>query len=280
MRKNIVFHLIESFLRGTPCDQVKKYQDFWKFTAKENCWYSCYRSIERLIMDETLLDEYCATICRSGLNTTDEQLKASLDLFVDELRKVPLSHLNSDVINQTVSSLNTPPFLARKLTEVELVKHTYFLILRDAVIIDRFRRRNVEGNLTDQVLLNVSILFMNLFHNVNDTNAVELKKLLFYQPLIDELAQCSNEMSTYGQHLNDLLLCRSLSCLLRPFKHYQVKIVITDEYALSTPIFCAVSQCLSSSHAVSMIHRLGKNFTQKLDPQQTLFLDTMSSYLQ
>ena len=174
-------------------------------------------------MDETLLAECCATICKSGLNTTDEQLKVSLDLFVDKLRKVPLSHVDSDLINQTVSSLNTPPFLARKLVQVELVEHTYFLILRDAVIIDHFRRRNVEGNLTDQVLLNVSFLFMNLFDNVNDTNVVDLKKLLFHQPLIDELAQCFNEMSTYGQHLNNPLLCRSLSCLLRAFKHYQAK---------------------------------------------------------
>ena len=231
-------------------------------------------------MNETLIDEYCAIIHTSGVNITNEQLEASLDIFVIELKKVPLPHVDCTLIEQTVSSLNTSSALARKLAEVELIKHKYFLMLRDSVLIDHFRRRNTEGNLTDQVLLDVSILFMNLFYNVNDTNAVELKHLLFHQPLIDQLAQCLNEMSSYGQHLDDALLCRSLSYLLTALKHYQVKIIITDEYALSTSIFCAISRCLSSSYALTMVHKLEKNFTQKLDHQQILFLDTMPLYLQ
>jgi hypothetical protein len=231
-------------------------------------------------MNKTLIDEQYAIIRKSDLNITNEQLEASLDLFVAELRKVHSSDVQSAFIEQIVSSLATLPSRSKKLTDIGLIKHEFFLILRDRIIVDHFRRRHVDGNRMDQVLLNVSILFMNLYYNVNDSNASELKHLLFHQPLIDELAQCLNEMNTFDQHIQDPLLCRALSCLLVALKHYQAKLIITDEYILSTPIFCAVSQYLSSSYAATMIQNLEHNFTQHLDHQQILFLDSMSLYLQ
>lgn len=231
-------------------------------------------------MNGTPIDEQCAIIRQSGTNTTNEKLKIALDLFVGEMKRSFMSKIDYGLIDQIVSSLNTLPSRSKQLTDVELIEHEFFFILRDSVIIEHFRRRHIPNNLTDRVLFDVSILFMNLCYNVNDNSAVALKYLLFHQSLIEELAQCLNEMSTYGQHLNDPVLCRSLSCLLTALKHYQVKLIITDEYALSTPIFCAVSQCLSSSYARMMIHKLERNFTQKLDHQQVLFLDTITSYLQ
>ncbi|CAF4402009.1 unnamed protein product, partial [Rotaria sp. Silwood2] len=121
---------------------------------------------------------------------------------------------------------------------------------------------------------------MNLCYNINDANIAEFKHLFLYKSLIDELANCLNEIGTYGKHLNDPSFLRSVSSLLTVFKNFLRNHIIANDYSLIAPIFFAVVQCLCSSYAIDMIKSLEHNFVQKLDDGQLLFLHIMPWYLQ
>ena len=231
-------------------------------------------------MTETVVEEYSIDIFKNGINVPVEELKAGLDSCVSELKKIRTLDHQYNFIERIVLSLAKLPARSKQLTGIELIQHEFFTILRDTVIINHFRHRNLENYQTKQVLLYVCNLFMDLYYNINDSNATELKPLLFYQPLIDEMADCLNDMCNAGHHFTDTLLCQSIGCLLTALKHYQAKLIITDEYSLSTAVFSAVSQCLSSSYAIATIRNLKNNFTQQVDHLQALFLDTMPLYLQ
>ena len=229
---------------------------------------------------ESMIADYCDNITTNCSNITDEQLKAALDAFVLELKRNRTSDDQHLLVERIVSSLLKLPARSKQLTATDLIQHEFFTMLRDTVVIDHFRCRNLENYQTTHVLSYVCNLFMDLYYNVNDSNVAALKPIIFHQPLIDEMAQCLGDMSSSGQYFTDTLLCQSISYLLTALKHYQSKLIITDEYLLSTAIFSAVSQCLSSSYAIALIRNLKHNFVQETDHLQMLFLDTMPLYLQ
>ncbi|CAF1201536.1 unnamed protein product [Rotaria sp. Silwood1] len=114
---------------------------------------------------------------------------------------------------------------------------------------------------------------------INETNITTFKRLFFQKPLIDELANCLHEIITYGKYLNDPLHLRSVSSLLIALKKIRKYHLTTIEYSLITPILFAATECLCSSYAVDMIKSLERNFVQKLDEVQMLFLHAIPFYL-
>ncbi|CAF4020115.1 unnamed protein product [Rotaria sp. Silwood1] len=219
-------------------------------------------------------------IRQHGLSLPVERLKTSFDFFVTELKTIDDGEARSNLIGQMISPLISLSFKDKKLAEVELIQHEFFLILRDQILIEHLRRRHIEGNLTGKILLNVSILFMNLYHNITDTNVAECEHLLLHYPLIDELVKCLNELNNSDKHINDPNLLRSISFLLTALKHLHAKQIINDEYLLLKPLFSAIAQRLTSLNTITMIRNLKRNFTQYLDHRNILFLDTMPLYSQ
>ncbi|CAF1466946.1 unnamed protein product, partial [Rotaria sordida] len=179
-----------------------------------------------------------------------------------------------------ISPLISLSFKDKKLAEVELIQHEFFLILRDQILIEHLRRRHIEENLTGKILSNVSILFMNLYHYITDTNVAECEHLLLHYPLIDELVKCLNELNNSDKHINDPHLLRSISFLLTALKHLHAKQITNDKYSLLKPLFSVIAQCLTSLNTITMIRNLKRNFTQYLDHRNILFLDTMPLYSQ
>jgi len=218
-------------------------------------------------------------IRKCGPNISIEHLKTLFDVFVSEFKKINIPDTKTMLIKQIISLLISLPYRNKKLTEPELITHEFFLILRDSVIIDHLHRGQTEDNIKEELLPNISLIFMNLCYNINDTNITNIKHLLFHKPLIDELANCINDIGTYGKHLNDPSFLRSISFLLLAFNHFRRSQIITNEYSLITPIFSAIVQCLCSSYAIDMIKSLEKNFVQKLNGGQVLLLDTIPLYL-
>jgi hypothetical protein len=231
-------------------------------------------------MSNTMINEQCKIIRKYGSDISIEQLKTSFDVFVSELNKMDTPDMKCILIKQIIRPLANLSCRNKKFAEPELITHEFFVILRDSAIIDQFRRRQIEDNIEEEPLLNVSLMFMNLCYNINDTNINNIKELFFHKPLIDELANCLNDIGTYGKHFNDSSLLRSISYFLLSFKHFRRSEIITNEYFLITPILFGVVQCLCSSYAVEMIENLEKNFIQQLNDCQILFLDTMTLYLQ
>ncbi|CAF3530626.1 unnamed protein product [Rotaria sp. Silwood2] len=231
-------------------------------------------------MSKNSIEEHLTTIRQHGLSLSVEQLKTSFDFFVTELKTIDNFETRSSLIDQMISPLISLSFNDKRLAEVELIQHEFFLILRDQILIEHLRRRHIEGNLTGKILLNASNLFMNLYHNITDTNAAECKHLLLHYLLIDELVQCLNELNHSDKHMNDPYLLRSISFLLTALKHLHAKQVINDEYSLLKPLFSAIAQCLTSLNTIAMIRNLKQNFTQHLDYRNILFLDTMPWYAQ
>ncbi|CAF4012861.1 unnamed protein product, partial [Rotaria sordida] len=231
-------------------------------------------------MSENSIEEHVTTIHQHGLSLPVERLKTSFDFFVTELKTIDDCETRSSLIGQMISPLISLSFKDKRLAEVELIQHDFFLILRDQILIEHLRRRHMEGNLTGEILLNVSILFTNLYHNITDTNVAECKHLLLHYPLIDELVQCLNELNNSDKHINDPHLFRSISFLLTALKHLQAKQIINNEYSLLKPLFSVIAQCLTSLNTIAMIRNLKRNFTQYLNHRNILFLDTMPLYSQ
>lgn len=231
-------------------------------------------------MSNTTINEHCSIIRRHGADIDMEQLKISFDVFVSVLKETDDHQMKCTLIEPIISSLSNLPYRNKKLTESDLTTHEFFIILRDHVLVDHLRQRQTEDTITHKLLHAVSVLFMNIYYNINDKNIAELKQLLFHKPLIDELAGCLNEIGIYGKYFDNSDLLRSVRYLLLTFKHYLRYQIIANEYSLIEPIFFAVVQCLCSSHAIDMIKRLKHNFCQKIDDSQILFLDTIPFYLQ
>ena len=231
-------------------------------------------------MPSSVIDEQCALLRKQGPTVTVEQLKTSFDLFVSELNKVDLPGEKCALIKQMVHPLGNLPYRNKKLIEPDLLAHELLVIFRDSVVIDHLRRRDPEEKVPLTLLVNVSNLFMNVYYYSTNTTAAQVKPLLFHPSVINELADCLQEIGTSSKHLEDHSLLRSVRYLLMSFKYYLRSIVVTDEYSLLKPILLAVVQCLCSSHAIDMIKSLEQNFTQKLHDGQSLFLDTMPMYLQ
>jgi hypothetical protein len=231
-------------------------------------------------MSNAMVNEHCSTIRKYGSNIDIEQLKISFDIFVSAIKETDIHHVKCMLIEQIISSLANLPYRNKKLAESDLITHELFIILRDTVLVDHLLRRQTEGNISHKLLQNVSILFMNLYYNINDKNIVQSKQLLFHKPLIDELASCLEEIGMHGKHFDNPTLLRSVRHLLLTFKHYLRNDIVTDEYSLIQSIFFSIVQCLCSSHAIDMIKCLKQDFIQKLDDGQILFLDTIPLYLQ
>ena len=231
-------------------------------------------------MSNAAVDEYCTTIRKYGSDISIEQLKASFDTFVSALKTIDIPDMKCTLIEQITSSLSSVPYRNKKLAESELITHEFFIILRDNVLITNLRQRQTEDKIIQQLLLNISGLFMHLCGNINDTNITEFKLLFFHKPLIDELEICLKEIATDGIYLNNTSLLRSVGFLLVAFKHFHEYQTKTNENSPITPIFFAVIQCLCSQNAIDMIKSLKQSFIQKLNVRQILFLDTMPWYLQ
>ncbi|CAF3674191.1 unnamed protein product [Rotaria sp. Silwood1] len=226
------------------------------------------------------MEEQSTTIQTDESDISHEQMKTSLDTFVSTFQQIDSPAMKYMLIEQIISSLTITPYGPKRLAESELITHELFVILRDYVIVDQLRREETEKtNGTQKVLLNVSLFFMNLCYSINETNITTFKRLFFQKPLIDELANCLHEIITYGKYLNDPLHLRSVSSLLIALKKIRKYHLTTIEYSLITPILFAATECLCSSYAVDMIKSLERNFVQKLDEVQMLFLHAIPFYL-
>ncbi|CAF0750579.1 unnamed protein product [Adineta steineri] len=228
----------------------------------------------------TLIDEHCSTIRRTGSDIDAEQLKTSLDVFVSILKETNDYKLKCTFIGKMTSPLINLSYKNKIFAESDLITHEFLIILRDEIIIDQFHRRNDDDHITQKLLQQVTLFFTNLSHNINDSNILGFKHLLFDKILIDELATCLNEMGTYGKYLDDFVLLRSIKYLLLTYKNYLRHPLMDNEYSQIKSIFSGVIQCLCSSFIVDMITSLKYNFSQTLDDSQVLFLDTMPFYLQ
>ncbi|CAF0741227.1 unnamed protein product [Adineta steineri] len=228
----------------------------------------------------TLIDEHCSTIRRTGSDIDAEQLKTSLDVFVSILKETNDYKLKCTFIGKMTSPLINLSYKNKIFAESDLITHEFLIILRDEIIIDQFHRRNDDDHITQKLLQQITLFFTNLSHNINDSNILGFKHLLFHKILIDELANCLNEIGTYGKYLDDFVLLRSIKYLLLTYKNYLRHPLIDNEYSQIKSIFSGVIQCLCSSFIVDMITSLKYNFSQTLNDSQVLFLDTMPFYLQ
>ncbi|CAF2072794.1 unnamed protein product [Rotaria magnacalcarata] len=231
-------------------------------------------------MSNTAVDEHCKSIQKHAANISIEQLKTSFDVFTVGFKEIDIPDTKSALIEKILVTLANLPHRNKILLNSELVKHEFFIILRDNAIIHELHRKQTEESVTQKFVLDATILFMNLSYNIDDSNVDELKSLLFSKPLIDELVYCLQEIGTNGKYLNDSQLLRSVRSLLTIFKNIINNHMTAYDYSLIAPIFSAVTQCLCSPYAIGMIKSLDQHFYQKLDNSQTLFLHTMPRYLQ
>jgi hypothetical protein len=231
-------------------------------------------------MSNTVIDEHCSAIRKQSADITLDGLRTSFDVFASVLKETTDNDLKCSIIEHISNTLTNLPYKTDKFAEPDLINHELLVILRDDVIVDQFRRRLVEKNVTKRCLQRVSTLFMNLSHKINETNIAAMHRLFFYEPLITELARCLHEIGTVEQHLNNYILLRATKSLLLTFKTYLRHQLQGDEYTMLTPIFYSIIECLCSTYAVDMIRSLHRNFHQTLNDCQTLFLDTLPFYLQ
>ncbi|CAF3164560.1 unnamed protein product [Rotaria sp. Silwood2] len=206
-------------------------------------------------------------------------MKTSFDTFISEFQQTDNPDEKYTLIEQIISSLAIIPYGHKNLTKSEMIAHKVFVILRDYVIINQLRQKHAEDTSSQKVLLNVSLLFMNLCNNINETNITVFKSLFIHKPLIDELANCLHEISTHGKYLNDPSRLRSVSSLLIALQKIRKHNFTALEYSLIAPILFSVTQCLCSSYALDMIKSLERNFIQELDEVQMLFLYAMPLYV-
>lgn len=231
-------------------------------------------------MSNRVIEEQCTIIQAHGPRIRVEQLKVSFDTFSTVLSDVDRPGTKRSIIDQVISALASVPYRSKTLADVELVEHDFFTIVRDHAIYDPLQRRRAVDDPSQQLLLDASTLFVHLCSNIDDTNAPALKSLFFHEPLIDELGHCVEELATNDRCPNQPALLRSVAFLLTIFKHLHGHELDNSGHALLAPIFSAVVHCLCSAHAIELVRNLQRNFAQKLNDDQTLFLNTMPWYLQ
>lgn len=231
-------------------------------------------------MNNQLIDEHRKIIHENGKTISIQELKTSMDVFSSVLKQYETADNKFIIMEQIMLALINLPQRQKILTDSELITHELFTMIRDNMIIDQLHRKQTEDTPAQNLLLDATILFMNLSHNIDHRNIVEFKNFVFHKPLIDEIANCLQDMGNNGKYLSDPILLRSLRSLLTIFKNIIKSQITNDDYAAIAPIFFAVIECLSSSYAIEMIKSLKQNLHQKLDEGQTLFLDIMPWYLQ
>lgn len=231
-------------------------------------------------MNMVSIDEHCSILRKQSSDATSEELKVSFDAFVSALKQTNDYDTRYALLEQICSPLVNLPYKTKKTTESDMIQHELFIILRDDIIVEQYRQRESQTGTSSKYVQSVSVLFLNLSHNINDSNIHGFHNLFFHQPLINELANCLHEIGTYGKHFQNSTILRSIKLLLCSYKNYLRHELIGDEYTLLKPIFSSVIECLCSTYAVSMIKHLKFNFTQKMTDCQTLFLDTLPFYLQ
>ncbi|CAF0872252.1 unnamed protein product [Rotaria sordida] len=226
----------------------------------------------------TLANQHCIIIREQVTTISIEQLKASLDAFVSEIKKSDSSTMNITLIKQIVSSLTYFSSKNKQLAGSEFITHPLFIILRDSVVVDYLRQRQ-NKDISYELLSDLSALFANISRHINNTNTHLFKQLLFHQPLIDELTNCLNEIGINGKYLDDFLLLNSIHFLLMAYQYFNRLQSIANEYSSMTSMCLAVIKCLCSSYSIEMIKKLENNFSQKLNHDHILLLSTCPLYL-
>ncbi|CAF2083345.1 unnamed protein product [Rotaria magnacalcarata] len=165
----------------------------------------------------------------------------------------------------------------KQLADPELITHSLIIILRDFVLIDYLRQRQ-NRDIPRELLSDLSALFENISRRINDTNVYLFKQLLLHQPVIDEVANCLNEIGTDGKYLDDPLLLNSIHSLLMVFLNFERLKSKTNEYSSTRSLTLASIKCLCSSYSIEMIKKLEHNFPQKFNQGQIL-LSTCQLYI-
>ncbi|CAF1936344.1 unnamed protein product [Rotaria magnacalcarata] len=166
----------------------------------------------------------------------------------------------------------------KQLADPELITHSLIIILRDFVLIDYLRQRQ-NRDIPRELLSDLSTLFENISRRINDTNVYLFKQLLLHQPVIDEVANCLNEIGTDGKYLDDPLLLNSIHSLLMVFLNFERLKSKTNEYSSTRSLTLASIKCLCSSYSIEMIKKLEHNFPQKFNQGQILLLSTCQLYI-
>ncbi|CAM4745365.1 unnamed protein product [Rotaria magnacalcarata] len=166
----------------------------------------------------------------------------------------------------------------KQLADPELITHSLIIILRDFVLIDYLRQRQ-NRDIPRELLSDLSALFENISRRINDTNVYLFKQLLLHQPVIDEVANCLNEIGTDGKYLDDPLLLNSIHSLLMVFLNFERLKSKTNEYSSTRSLTLASIKCLCSSYSIEMIKKLEHNFPQKFNQGQILLLSTCQLYI-
>ena len=159
-------------------------------------------------------------------------------------------------------------FIEKNLHSNEINDHRLLTSLRDW-----YYKRLVQcllGSPLDEstfyVFENRSNLFLKISHHVTEKN---LKDLLFYEPIVEQLNQCLEEIVSHGKYLKDPGI-RSLDHFLRTLQRLDYK---------SSKLFDNVVKCICSSSFIEIFTQSSTSQDTIEDAGQRFLLHTCTDYI-
>jgi len=226
-----------------------------------------------------IIKENCQIIrrFRSELNT--EKLLVIFDLFRNQLTQIEEFHSKCLLIDQISSSLSNLENRYEKLSDRQLLNHELFVLLRDHLIV-YLEKIFIDETLRSDSLFNLSKLFNNICHFINENNFEIIKRLILSRDLIDQISKSIDFIDSNSNLQSNVNFVRTINLLLISLKDLRRYEITRDEYELLSPILNQIIKCLCSTNVHKIIRNFETHFNNKLSEYEVLLLDTMPLYLQ
>ncbi|CAF0769465.1 unnamed protein product [Didymodactylos carnosus] len=194
-------------------------------------------------------------------NISANELQQLFDHIVQEFHNTK-DNLPIRSIKDVVTVLTTVGDYA-KYSDASILNHHLFIILRNTLVI-LFQKWNTSNKLNDQevaVFQGISVLFVWLTINVNDTNINHFKTIFVNKSLIESIIQCINSITTNDKHLDSAnLIC--LNKIITALHILQYKRLELRDDPLLLDLLDSIVNFLCSTHYVETFKRVQPDSTQ------------------
>ena len=229
------------------------------------------------LVGNTSIDQQCILIKQQSASMATDNLTTSFDTILMDLNKSELL-TNVDTIEKIVITISSSFVDHQQLFETNLLDHKLFIIFRDLYlnILCRWRRGEILNRSTRRTLCQISSMFTTLFFHATDSAVNSLRNLLIYQPLIDELNECLNEISTSGKYLKDPQIV-AIDNMIRAIHYLEKGRIDIQNEAMIYTLLNTIIKCICSNYFIDMFEQAVQ--LEKFDEGQTFLLDTCTDYI-
>ncbi|CAM4961869.1 unnamed protein product [Rotaria socialis] len=225
----------------------------------------------------TSIDQQCSLIKESSNLLTNDQLKTSLDIIADELKKN--KELNNAAIIQLIVNTISLRYTSDQIfSKAAVFDHQLFVIIRDYYfnLLYQWRRSGHLDEHSGKLFPQIALLFADLCCNTAEANVDTLKELVIHEPLIDELRKCLSEIATNGKHLKDKTI-EAIDYSIRAVHYLEKGRVQIQNIPIVAGLLENIVKCVCSSYFINMFKKIGG--LEKLDEAQTFLLDTCTDVI-